>query len=521
MNIWLVSREYAGIAEAGGVKNVACSLSENLVRLGHDVTLFIPFYGCTSLSKIDDYDDSKSLTAFVQVKSKEERVEFSHGTKKGVRIVFVHHPSFLQKKAVYTYTQEEEQCNPAHKKGHGHEDSISMNIIFQKSVVAYSKFAVSCPDVIHCQDAATALVSCFARQISYFDGTKFAVTIHNAGPAYHHEFKSIDQAAEYTGLDRSLLETGLNGGCVEPFLLASRYACLTTVSPEYADEILSGKTDTQGLSECLNKLGVRIVGITNGIEFENYDPVDTSKSRLPFAFNPFMKDFDGKIENRKFFLENFAAKSCLKSNASKGLDQFGYIDFSDGEKVSDYVYIAYHGRVVSQKGIDVMVTAVDQLLSNHSDLKLKFLFVGQGDSSLEDSLAGLAGKFKGSVVYLKGYEKLSARLCVASADFSLHPSYFEPCGLEDFIAQTFGTIPVAHSTGGLCKIVDEETGFLYSPNTPDVLSSLLASLVKLMNYGGREMFVTMISYAFSYVHKNYSWTKIASKYIDLFNSIKL
>ena len=107
MNIWLVSREYAGIAEAGGVKNVACSLSENLVRLGHDVTLFIPFYGCTSLSKIDDYDDSKNLTAYVQVKSKEERVEFSHGTKKGVRIVFVHHPSFLEKKAVYTYTQEE------------------------------------------------------------------------------------------------------------------------------------------------------------------------------------------------------------------------------------------------------------------------------------------------------------------------------------------------------------------------------------------------------------------------------
>ncbi|MBP5436723.1 MAG: glycogen/starch synthase, partial [Treponema sp.] len=42
MNIWVVSREYAGIAEAGGVKNVACSLSESLVKAGHSVTLFIP-----------------------------------------------------------------------------------------------------------------------------------------------------------------------------------------------------------------------------------------------------------------------------------------------------------------------------------------------------------------------------------------------------------------------------------------------------------------------------------------------
>ena len=30
--IWIVSREYAGIAEAGGVKNVTTSLAENLVK---------------------------------------------------------------------------------------------------------------------------------------------------------------------------------------------------------------------------------------------------------------------------------------------------------------------------------------------------------------------------------------------------------------------------------------------------------------------------------------------------------
>ena len=58
MNIWLVSREYAGIAEAGGVKNVATSLCESLARLGHSMTLFIPFYGCTDLSHVDGCDSS-------------------------------------------------------------------------------------------------------------------------------------------------------------------------------------------------------------------------------------------------------------------------------------------------------------------------------------------------------------------------------------------------------------------------------------------------------------------------------
>ena len=31
--IWLVSREYAGVAEAGGVKNVTASLAEGMVQL--------------------------------------------------------------------------------------------------------------------------------------------------------------------------------------------------------------------------------------------------------------------------------------------------------------------------------------------------------------------------------------------------------------------------------------------------------------------------------------------------------
>ena len=53
MRVWIVSREYAGIAEAGGVKNVCCSLSENLALQGHDVTVFMPLYGCTNTKTLD------------------------------------------------------------------------------------------------------------------------------------------------------------------------------------------------------------------------------------------------------------------------------------------------------------------------------------------------------------------------------------------------------------------------------------------------------------------------------------
>ena len=58
LNIWLVSREYAGIAEAGGVKNVACSLAESLLHLGHKICVFIPLYGCTDLSRVENFSET-------------------------------------------------------------------------------------------------------------------------------------------------------------------------------------------------------------------------------------------------------------------------------------------------------------------------------------------------------------------------------------------------------------------------------------------------------------------------------
>lgn len=527
MNIWLVSREYAGIAEAGGVKNVACSLAESLARLGHDVTLFIPLYGCTDLSSVEEFCCLWRNPVTVSIQEKKETVSFARGVLSGVEIIFICHRSFAEKKAVYTYTKEEQAADPHHRQGEGHEDTVFLNILFQKSVVQYASSCRSTesPDIVHCQDAPAALVPAFIqheKELSshagrFFSGTKCVVTIHNAGPGYHHAFKDMAQAESFTGLPQSILSDGKNGDCVEPFLISARHACMTTVSPEYAQEILSGKTDTAGLSQQFRKLGVKIIGITNGIDFSKYEPSDTRKSLLPFPFDPEKKELNGKYKCRNFFLEKYASlKSLQEKQFEKGTVQFGYI--SAQKDPGGFAYIAYHGRVVEQKGIEVMVQACELLLKK--GLAVRFIFAGQGSVSQEQSLADFACRHKGKCVYIKGYSRLLARLSVASADFSLHPSSFEPCGLEDFIAQAFATVPVAHATGGLCKIIDDETGYLYAPNTPETLASVLEPLVQLQLRAGRGFFTGMISYAARYIRETYSWDKVALVYESLYRKIK-
>ena len=118
---------------------------------------------------------------------------------------------------------------------------------------------------------------------------------------------------------------------------------------------------------------------------------------------------------------------------------------------------------------------------------------------------------------MRGYEKTLARLCVAASDFIVLPSFFEPCGLEDFIASLYGTIPVAHSTGGLKKIKDGETGFLFSPNTPETLSALLISLAE-KKHNDNSAFDDMMAEAALYVHTMYSWKHVVQdKYIPLYD----
>ena len=50
--VWHISREYEGIAEAGGVKDVVAGLATSLRRCGAAVTVVLPRYGFIDLDQL-------------------------------------------------------------------------------------------------------------------------------------------------------------------------------------------------------------------------------------------------------------------------------------------------------------------------------------------------------------------------------------------------------------------------------------------------------------------------------------
>ena len=149
---------------------------------------------------------------------------------------------------------------------------------------------------------------------------------------------------------------------------------------------------------------------------------------------------------------------------------------------------------------------------------MRLIINGQGEHYLQEELSKKAEQYPGKLVFLCGYERSLARLCTACGDFALFPSEFEPCGLEDFIAQIYGTIPIAHSTGGLKKIVNGKSGFTYSPNTSDRLLLVLNEVIKNKECSP-DYYLDLIKSAADYVKENYSWHIVANqRYVPFYQS---
>ena len=518
-SLWLVTREYAGIAEAGGVKNVACSLAEGLVRQGLAVTVFIPRYGCVI------QEGTHFLSVSVKVMGEVHDVSLSRLYLNGVEVILVNARIFGEKRAVYVYTEYEERHVPGAIRGKGHHDADCMNILLQESVIECARRTGKAPDVVHCQDAHTAVLPALARvkETELFSETSFAVTVHNAGPGYRQVIPGIHRAAALTAIDESALGRALLNGNVEPFLLSAEFGNLTTVSPWYARELTNRGYDafTEGLSGELERRGTPVTGIVNGIDYHRYEPSNTRISLLPFPYDPIQGRYEGKYACRDWFLrmvEDFENTSDISRYGSMEDDPHA-------------VYFSYHGRIVWQKGLDVLEEAARTVLDALP--QARFIILGQGDPSLEARLERMAAVHEGRLVFIKGYERSLARLAVAVSDFLVLPSTFEPCGLEDYIGQIFGTIPVAHAVGGLQKIIEGQNGFLYgtgkpgeSHNSSAVLAPLLLRLARpIIESGGRGCasvpeYREMMTFGANHVRSSCDWdTIIEENYVPFYRAI--
>ena len=205
---------------------------------------------------------------------------------------------------------------------------------------------------------------------------------------------------------------------------------LTTVSETYAREITTTELGCglEGLLR-IRSDARQLTGILNGID-ESWDPRSCAQLAQQFGAG----DWEGKQANSDYVRRQF------------------------GLALSRGPIFALVARLVHQKGIDLVLSAADEIVESGGQI----VVTGSGEPEIEQALVDAHRRRPDAIGVTIGFNDGQARRIFAGSDFTLMPSRFEPCGLSQMYAQRFGSLPIGHQTGGLAETIkDGETGFLF------------------------------------------------------------
>ena len=518
-DIWMVAREYAGLAEAGGVKDVVRQLAEALALTRKKITVVLPCYGflAPDLLGFDPFAPSgdKEFSIVVDMhyadEQRRETVSFFTRTENRVRLMLCVSPRFTEKHGIYTYTAEDQAKAPAQKAGAGHYDYFAVNILLQKAAMELMLAEGAAPAIVHCHDGHAALLPAMARELpgyrTFFRHTGFVVTMHNAGLGYHQEVNDLPFARAITGLPQRVITQHLLLDAFDPLLAASSYAAINTVSENYARELQQTETDqlTGELGHALMERGIVLHGITNGIDPLPHDPSRPATAGVVFPFDPATGELAGKQKNRAALLRMIDEKRLPAHITCRGT-----VTLDDDAPL--FIFI---GRLTRQKGVDVLCRCMEQICRTATPCG--FLVLGQGEPQLELELARIARDLPGRIAFLSGHSSETANRVLAAGDFIVIPSRFEPCGLTDYQGQLMGALPIVHAVGGLVKVTDNETGLVFHGLSEKTLTHALNRATVLFTRE-RTAYQQMQQRAAQNVLRHHTWQQVRKDYLALYQT---
>jgi starch synthase len=371
-----------------------------------------------------------------------------------------------------------------------YDDNAERFIFFSRAaLMAAGRLARPTEEVIiHCHDWATGLVlMCLKSWRELFPTLRRAGTVFtyhnlaNQGLFLHYDFA-------LTGLDWNLftsegLEFHGRMNLTKAGLLAADY--LTTVSRKYAQETLTPAMG-MGLEGVLSSRQDRIIPVQNGVDYTQWNP--SSDDHLAAVYSP----------------DDLSGKNLCRARLA---ELFGFTD-------PDRPAVSMVCRLLSRKGLDIVVKAMDRMM----DLPINLALMGLGETHYQDFLSEATERWPGRLGYKKAHDPILLRHILSGSDIFIMPSRFEPCGLEQLYALSYGAIPVVRGTGGLDDTVvdlvanpEEGTGYKFSEYSAEAFLEALGRAVR--DFGDRDRWLSAVRRGMT---GNFSWENSASQYEEVY-----
>lgn len=430
LKILIVAAEAAPYATVGGFSSVVAYLSRELVKMGHDVRIFMPKFGLINeeVYKMDmavenlkvPTDDENNPYLICNVKKHESQ-------KNGVLTYFLENQEYYEIRAnVYDYF-----------------DDATRWALLSRGVLEFIKKKVFVPDIIHINDWHTGIVSNYLETVYKKDPLLSKIstvfTIHNLS----------FQGQQIDPFNFSELDFDDGKSLVSPFfderLKKLNYLkrgvlysdVVNTVSKTYAKEILTPEFGN-GLDRLLLEVKEKLFGIVNGIDYVEYNPATDNLIEQNYDIHSLDLRAKNKVALQKEF--DLAARPNIP-------------------------VLGFVGRLDPMKGVGLLIDVLRYVMKNY---EVQFVQVGGGDTSLAEELYVLKKEYPTKVGIYPYPNFTLPRLMFSGCDVILYPSRFEPCGIVQIEAMRYGAIPLVRAVGGLADTVEnydsatgKGTGFVF------------------------------------------------------------
>ena len=477
MRIVFATAEVSPIAKTGGLGDVCGSLPKALRALGHDVTIFMPYY-----RQARHWFERNGVTVHqsmptVPIVWANWMAEATYlrtvlpGTD--IPLVLVANDFFFERDQIYQGLE-------------GFDDYLLRYTFFSRAVIRGCEMLDLAPDILHCHDWHTALLPVYLhsglRYEPHFRNTRSVFTIHNL----NYQGLAGPEAFALTGLHSAYWSPGgvEHFGTVNPMKGGILFADqVTTVSPNYAREVQTPEFGA-GLDGVLRFAGWKFTGILNGIDVDEWNPA--TDPLLPENFDAASPE--EKTKNKRALLKD----AGLKYSPKRPL-------------------IGAVSRLVDQKGFQLLVPVFDRLIQAGAQV----VILGSGDPDIERALAWAGERHPESARVWIGFDNALAHRIYGACDMMLMPSIYEPCGLNQMYALRYGTVPIVRLTGGLADTVipfdgtnaDRATGFGFVAAHP--LELLLTTWLAVINHKDAEVWKSLQANGMA---ADFSWERSAREY---------
>ncbi len=474
MKVLYVASEASPFVKTGGLGDVAGSLPRALATKRASARVVLPLYGSIS----EKWRSQMKFIKYTFVSLSWRNLycgifELKHD---GVTYYFLDNEYYFKRGDIY-----------------GHFDDGERFAFFSKAVISILPELDWKPDVLHCNDWQTALVPVYLRRARendpFYQEMRSVFTIHN-----------IEYQGRYSGalvsdifdLSQRYIDDGTLSFSDGISLMKGGIRCadaVTTVSPTYMEE-LKYPFYAHGMQGVIAESSPKLHGILNGIDTDLFNP--QTDPNLCRNYGP--DTLEDKVYNK------------LELQKILGLNQ--------DEKIP---VVAMVSRLVSHKGLDLVVAALDTMM----DMEIQLVILGQGDWHFEQIFQNAQHNYPG---------RLSANIMVnmglamkiyAGADLFLMPSQAEPCGLSQMIAMRYGTVPLVRETGGLrdtvppyVKETGEGLGFTFANYNAHDMLHVLGQAVAL--YQDKKTWAALQQRDMAC---ELGWQESAGKYLALYRQV--